>query len=249
MTTLDEFTQDIPDFDAKSAPEKVEIFGWYLHEVKQQDRFSGAHINACFDAVHLQRPANTHAVLGKLCDRKPARLLKDARGYRLAAATRTELGQTFQVRQSSVKTTTLLDGLATRVTDPAQVTFLAETLTCFKNEAYRAAIVMAWNLAFSDVLDRILTLHLAAFNAQRAKAFAKMTEVTKRSDFEDYQESRVIEIARGAGILSASSQKILKEKLDKRNTAAHPSVVVVNSVTAEEVIHDLVENIILRSPL
>ena len=109
---------------------------------------------------------------------------------------------------------------------------------------------MAWNLAYNHVLDYILEpARLAKFNAQRAKAFAKDKEVTKRSDFEDYKESRVLEIARGADILSAGTYKVLNEKLGKRNTAAHPSLIVVGNVTAEEVIHDLVENVILRASL
>lgn len=249
MTSLQDFTQDIPEFQNKSSPEKIEVFAWFLHEIKGQERLSGAELSACFDAIHESRPSNIHRDLSSLCERKPARMLKDAKGYRLAAAARSELGQKFQVRQTTVKTTALLDGLAARVTDPAQRTFLAETLICFKDQAYRAAIVMAWNLAFSDVIDRILAKDLDRFNLQRTKAFPKTKEVAKRSDFEDLKESTVLEIARGAGILSASSFKILDEKLGKRNTAAHPSVVVVSSVTAEEVIQDLVENIILRDSL
>lgn len=249
MTTLQEFTQEVPEFQKKSSPEKIEVFAWFLHEVKGQERISGAELSACFDTVHEPRPSNIHRDLMSLCERKPARMLKDASGYRLAAAARNELGEKFKVRQTTVRTTALLDGLALRVTDPAQRTFLAETLICFKKQAYRAAIVMAWNLAFSDVIDRILRKDLDRFNKQRAKAFPKTKEVTKRSDFEDLKESTVLEIARGAGIVSASSFKILDEKLGKRNTAAHPSIIVVSPVTAEEVIHDLVENIILRDPL
>lgn len=246
MTSLQDFTQDVPEFQKKSSSEKIEVFAWFLHEIKEQERLSGAELSACFDAVHEPRPSNIHRDISSLCERKPARMLKDAKGYRLSAAARSELGKKFQVRQTTVKTTALLDGLAMRVTDSAQRTFLAEALICFKNQAYRAAIVMAWNLAFSDVIDRILAKDLDRFNLQRTKAFPKTKAVTKRSDFEDLRESAVLEIARGASILSASSFKILDEKLGKRNTAAHPSIVVVSPVTAEEVIHDLVENIILR---
>jgi hypothetical protein len=249
VINLASFVEDIPNFHQKSDAEKIEVFGWYLHEIKQQERFGVADLHGCFDAVHITRPANTSNVLARLSSRKPARVLKDSQGYRLAAPARTDLGQKFSVRTTTVRTTALLDGLVTRVTDDAQKTFLVETLTCFKNKAYRAAIVMAWNLAFSDVMDRILKSHLVEFNTQRAKAFPKTGEVKNRSDFEEFKESTIIEIARGAGILSPSSARILKEKLDKRNTAAHPSVVVVRDVTAEEVIHDLVENIILRPTL
>jgi hypothetical protein len=39
---------------------------------------------------------------------------------------------------------------------------------------------------------------------------------------------------------------VLKEKLEKRNTAAHPSDMTISSIAAEDVIFDLVENVILK---
>jgi hypothetical protein len=43
-----------------------------------------------------------------------------------------------------------------------------------------------------------------------------------------------------------TSQKSFREKLDKRNTAAHPSTVEIASHTAEEYIIDLVTNGVLK---
>jgi hypothetical protein len=39
---------------------------------------------------------------------------------------------------------------------------------------------------------------------------------------------------------------ILKEKLDRRNIAAHPANLKMLQSTAEEVIRDLVENVVLK---
>lgn len=246
MKDLPHFVEAIKGFSTKPANFMIEVFAWYLHEVKQKERFQSADLGPCFDAAHAPRPANLGTSLTRLCQKKPARLIKDAKGYRLAATARVEMSALLPVRAASVKTTQLLNGLIDRVSDPAQRTFLAETLACFRHHAYRAAIVMAWNLAFSHVLDRIVANHLAEFNAQLLKVVPKSTAITKRSDFEDYKESKIIEVGRGAGIFSASTSKILTEKLNKRNTAAHPSTVTVLAVTAEEVIGDLVENVIIR---
>jgi hypothetical protein len=247
VSDLAHFVEPIKGFADKPAPFKVEVFAWYLHEVKQKERFQGADIGPCFDETHTPRPPNIPTVLTRLCEKRPARLIKDPRGYRLSAPARAEMTQLLPVRATSVKTTQLLNGLLDRVTDPAQKAVLAETLACFKHHAYRAAIVMAWNLAFSEVLDRIFVKHLVEFNAQLPKVLPKASLIAKRADFEDLKESKIIEIAKGAGILSGSTAKILTEKLNKRNTAAHPSVVTVLAVTAEEVIADLVENVILRA--
>jgi len=247
LSDLAHFIEPIGGFAEKTAPFQVEVFAWYLHEIKQKQTFLAADIGPCFDEVHTPRPVNIPTVLTRLCEKRPPRLIRDARGYRLSAPVREEMSRRLPVRATSVKTTQILNGLLDRVSDPAQKTFLAETLVCFKHGAYRAAVVMAWNLAFSEVLDRIVATHLTEFNAQLTKALPKASPMTKRSDFEDLKESKIIEIAKGAGILSGSTAKILGEKLTKRNTAAHPSTVTVLPVTAEEVIADLVENVILRT--
>lgn len=38
----------------------------------------------------------------------------------------------------------------------------------------------------------------------------------------------------------------MSAKLDRRNTAAHPSDVVITALTAEEYISDLVNNVVLK---
>lgn len=247
MSDLTHFVEPIAGFADKVAPFKVEVFAWFLHEIKHKQTFLAVEIATCFDEVHSPRPPSLSTVLTRLCEKRPARLIKDAKGYRLSAQAREEMGKCLPVRAASVKTTQILNGLLDRISDPAQKIFLAETLACFKHGAYRASIVMVWNLAFSEVLDRIVSEHLAEFNAQLTKVLPKASPPSKRADFEDLKESKIIEIAKGAGILSGSTAKILAEKLVKRNTAAHPSTVTVLPVTAEEVIADLVENVILRT--
>jgi hypothetical protein len=249
VSDLAEFTRPIAGFSAKPESYKIKVFGWFLHSHGRKEHFSAAALNECFDKVHMSRPTNIHSLLSRMCGSRPATLLRDSRGYRLSATGRAEIENLLPVRSTSVVTTALLTDLADRIVDTNQRKFLDECLICFKNQAYRSAIVMAWNLAFSDVLDRILAGDLAKFNAQLVKVVHKSAPIGRRSDFEDYKESKVIEVARGAGILSASSAKVLSEKLNKRNAAAHPSSIVVASVTAEEVIHDLVENIILNPTL
>jgi hypothetical protein len=56
----------------------------------------------------------------------------------------------------------------------------------------------------------------------------------------------VLQVAKSANIISGSVHKILKEKLDRRNIAAHPSNVTVSKLTAEDVILDLVQNVVLK---
>lgn len=246
MTSVSDFTRSIPRFDEKTFISKVEVFGWYLHEVGGKAKFTANDITRCFEQAHSQQPRRIHNLLGQLCEKKPARLLKDAQGYRLAASVRAQLSQSL-VRPAGAQTSSLLSGLMPQIADVSKKTFLNETIACFNNKAYRAAIIMAWNLAYSHICDRIFGTHVGAFNAQRAKAFPKMPELTKRTDFEDYKESTVIEICRGARIFDATVCKILTSRLDRRNSAAHPSSAMFTSVQAEDQITDLVNNVLLNA--
>lgn len=248
MSDLERFVEPIAGFSSKPAPYMIEVFAWYLHEVKRKERFQSGDIGPLFDEIHVSRPANIPQAITRLCEKRPPRVIRDGQGYRLHQDTRRELAVKLPQRATSVATTQLLNALLARVIDPAQKTILQETLLCFKHGAYRAAVVMAWNLAFSDVLDRILTRHLAAFNTGVGTHNLKKP-IVDRVDFEKLKESEVIKIAAAAGILGKESVKKLEEKLGKRNTAAHPSTVVVSVATAEEVIFDLVENILLRPVL
>lgn len=245
MKDLSHFVAQVTGFVAKSAPIKIEAFAWYLHEVKLMEHFNPNDIRECFEAMHLPVP-NVAASLAGIMNKRPIRLIRNAKGYKLANASRAELQKLLPVRASTVATTALLRGLVDKIGRPEHKVFLIEALVCFQHGAVRAAIVMIWNLAYSHVVDRILSNHLVAFNAQRTKVNAKLPEVTKITDFEDYGERQVIEICRGARIFDATVCKTLTERLNRRNSAAHPSSAKFTPVQAEDMITDLVNNVLLN---
>lgn len=111
--------------------------------------------------------------------------------------------------------------------------------------AFRAAIVMTWNMAYDHFCRWIYSKHLVNFNLQLPKSFPKagITSITKLDDFSELKESQVIQIAASSGIITANLQKVMKEKLDRRNIAAHPSSIAIERLTAEEFIRDAVVNI------
>jgi hypothetical protein len=145
-------------------------------------------------------------------------------------------------------TTKLLNDLLVRVTEKGKRAYLEEALICFGHKAYRGALIMAWNLAYSDMVDRIYASGLEKFNSQVGTHNFKR-KIVDRSDFSDLKESDVIKISRAAKLISGETLKLLEEKLGKRNSAAHPSGKVITVVSAEEVIVDLLENIVLNPNL
>jgi hypothetical protein len=136
------------------------------------------------------------------------------------------------------------------VPDLAEQNFLAEAIKCYRVEAYRACVVMTWNLAYSHLLHWILkdAKRLASFNTAIARRYPKKgsLQIGKYDDFsEELKESEVIEICSNASLIGSNATKILREKLGKRNTAAHPSSVVVVQSQADDVVTDLVNNVVL----
>ena len=135
----------------------------------------------------------------------------------------------------------------------AERDFLDEALICFEHQAFRAAIVMTWNLAYSHLLEFILKHHVATFNAKYQAMFpgkwakAKAAPVSKYEDFSvDLKESEVLDVAKSANAITNDVYKVLEPKLGRRNSAAHPSSVKIGQLQAEEFIDDLVNNVVLK---
>src|SRR5260370_3180976 len=102
-------------------------------------------------------------------------------------------------------------------------------MTCYNSRAFRAAIVMVWNLAYDHLLHWILadSGRLAAFQAHIAgrvgpKKAAAIT-ITKREDFEDLKESETLHICATAGLFSSdNTNKLLANQITNLNTHQHP---------------------------
>lgn len=250
MTELAEFVKNVDGFGDLGHSDKIKLFGWFLHVHRGQDRFDAQAIRKCYDDVHVPRPSNVGPLLTGLATKNKPDLLKDSRGYRLSADARGPLDAKYARSSSAIVVEKTLAELPLKITDAAESIFLSEALTCYRYRAFRAAIVMTWNLAYDHLLRWLLadTTRQAAFNTRIAVRYPKKSaiHIAKRDDFEELKESEVIEIASSAGVISGNVAKILNEKLTRRNIAAHPSTVTIQQYQADDVISDLVNNVVLR---
>ena len=200
----------------------------------------------------MGEPSSISPFLASMEKKNPPELIKKPNGYKLEMRVREALDKKHGGRTITIQVTDLLAGLPNSVPDLAERTFLDETLVCFKHGAFRAAIVMAWNLAYHHLCDLVLKRELTKFNAQWPLVYQGHHKkgnkaIAKMEDFSDeLKESEVIEICNSAGIISKDIHKILKAKLDRRNSAAHPSTVKIEQLQAEEFIDDIVKNVVLR---
>lgn len=252
MVELPEIVGKIPGFSGWSHPNKIAFFGWYLHTHRNRDRFDQAAIRWCYEQLHTPPPSDVSVCFAQMLKKKPPQLLKDARGYRLEGRVRQALGAKYGESERVVTVTKLLSDLPGTVPDDAERDFLREALICYRNGAFRAAVVMVWILAYDHLAEWLLgdAARLASFNASLpgrlgGKRWAGFV-LTSRDDFEELKEFDVIQICSSAGLITGSMTKVLEEKLRRRNSAAHPSALTITQVQADDMITDLVNNVIRR---
>jgi hypothetical protein len=165
---------------------------------------------------------------------------------------REPLDSQYGSKEITVQITELLLTLPEKIPDLAERTYLDEALICYRHGAFRAAVVMTWNLAYHHLCDYVLKSHLAEFNQRWPIVYPghhkKATKViAKMDDFsDDLKESEVIEICRSAGILTKDVYRILSEKLGRRSSAAHPSSVTIEQLQVDAFIDDLIKNVVLK---
>jgi hypothetical protein len=218
---------------------------------KSKHRFSQSDVRACYNDLHMDEP-NLSEQFKRLTERRPKILLQDAGGYYLEHEQRQALDKKYGQHETTIALSKLLGDLPGKISDQAEKHFLSEAITCYHHRAFRAAIVMTWNLAYDHLLNWILAdaARLSGFNAYVSSRVgakkAATINITKREDFEDLKEVETIDICGSAGLFkSDNTKKILGLQLTKRNLAAHPSLVVIGAPEAEDTISSLINNVVL----
>ena len=248
---LREFVAIVLGFKNLPQPDQIVHFGWYIHVHRERQRFDQAAIRACYEDLSMEVP-NLSLLFTRLLAKKPKVMLQDGVGCYLEHSTREVLDKKYGQHETTIAISKMLKELPGKISDEAEKLFLSEAITCYRNRAFRAAIVMAWNLAYDHLLHWILKEpgRVAAFNAHIAARVgpkkAATIIISNRADFEELKESETIDIAESAGLFaSTNTKKILGIQLTKRNLAAHPSLLLIDGPAADDTISSLVNNVVL----
>ncbi|OAP41344.1 hypothetical protein AU381_05590 [Sinorhizobium glycinis] len=224
------------------------MLAWFIEARQQRASFDGAYMRQCFKEVGIE-PPDMSVYLPRLTKKKPPQLIKEKSGYRLAGSARRELDTRLGGDPTVAAVAKALADLPGQVPDVAEREFLKEALSCYRVRAYRATIIMAWNLAYDHLVRWILKdpARIQSLNTGIASKYPKkVLVVTKHEDVDALKESELLEAARIANLLDKNTTQILKDKLNRRNMAAHPSRIVINQHQADDMITDLVANVILK---
>ncbi|MGQ2958445.1 MAG: hypothetical protein ACT6QT_07900 [Sphingopyxis sp.] len=246
--TFGEFVERVDGFAQLSPTDKICHAAWYLHTIRGDSQITTSSVNACFDEIH-SLPPHTAVYLKRMSERKPPLMIKSKSGYRLENSPRRKIEERYGQKRSNLIIPNLLSNLSSKIPSTNERVFLEETLRCYSVSAFRATIVMAWNLAFDHLQNWILSdpSRASAFNTSLSVKYPKKNLTIKNlDDISELKEFETIETCYHAKIISKNVSEILKEKLKRRNAAAHPSGVVITQAQADDVITDLVNNVVLK---
>lgn len=248
MSAVSDFASAQAGFYRKSAVDQLLAFAWFAEVLQARANFDAVYMRQCFRDAGIE-PPDMSVYLSRLAAKKPPQLIKEKGAYRLAGAVRRSLDSRFGGDPTTAAVAKALTDLPAKLPDLAEREFLAEALNCYRVRAFRATIVMVWNLAYDHLVRWVLAdpNRLQSLNAGISSKYPKKgLVIAKVEDTYALKESEFIEAARVGKILDKNSFQILEEKLRRRNMAAHPSRVLISQHSADDMITDLVTNIVLR---
>ncbi len=244
---LEKFVDSFDGFSKWNGKDQVDYFAYFLTVEKNQESFTAKQIQDCFQKLSLKEYARVSAYLSENVSSKQGRYVKKDSGYRLERSIQDQIRQKIKNEPNKIQVSDQLTDLIPKIKDSQEKEFLIEALNCYRVEAFRATITLVWILTVDHLQKYIFGQKLADFNAALQKnPDKKVKQIINCDDFSDLSESKFIEIARAAGIVSNDVRKILEEKLGIRNSAAHPSSIVFTGHKTTEFALDLINNVLLK---
>lgn len=255
--TLLEFLRDLTNFQDYSRKSKILLLAYYLREHKGSVEVSANDIKKCCTGI-IKPPSQLPQQLKLLAKGKNSPLTKGSKTgfYSLALPGLDEVESYLSSRTpSNADVDTMFrevipyfQKVISRVTEDNQREFMAEAISCLAVNARRAAIIMVWSGTLDHLQDYVHKHKLVEFNTALDKRSDKVSKLTVKTkdDFSDIKESIFIEVCRSARAISGDVRKILDQKLDTRNTYAHPSSVEIGRTKVVDFIEDLVDNVLLK---
>lgn len=244
---LESFVEQFSDFPKWATSKQIEYLGYFLTAVLGGNSFTAKQLDDCFRQLSLKPYSRMSSYLSEYTGKKGTRFIKNKTGYRLERSIFDGVKRVVNSEPKKIQVSQQLSDLVLKIKDSQERIFLEEAINCYKVEAFRATIILVWMLTMEHLQRYVFKNHLLKFNAAiAAHPDKKIRQVANYDDLSEFKESRVIELMRSANIISKDVQKILNEKLGIRNSAGHPSGIVLGGHKTTEFALDLLQNILLK---
>jgi hypothetical protein len=248
---LKPFIAGVDGFASMSHADKVRLFAWLQSSLRKKEPFFTKDINWFYEKL-AYKPGNTSQYLINM--EKAGELLGNpTSGYRCEGKFMAKYDALYKEHDVTLNVRQMVKDLEKVIPDIGEQDIFKEALICLRYDAGRAAVIMVWNIAMYHLYQFILKHSLKDFNDRLPIRFPKkwkaadMPLINNYEDFGDEMSEReVIDAASSAGIINDGIYKVYKNRLDQRNSAAHPSTLRVTQVQAEGFIDDLIRNAVLQ---
>lgn len=249
MASVVEFYEATPELANTTHIERIRALAWHFHSNLNRKSFALSDIREAYTTLGLAEAANFSKLVRDLLSRKE--LLRQNGGYVLERRVLEACHRKYGRRPAAIRMEQVLADLPLKIPSLTEREFLEETLKCYRAGAFRASIVMAWNLGYDHLCNYALAKHRDLFNKYVSVRFPhkklKVAEFRTIDDLnEELRESEVIAVCRSAMIITSDVERVLSEKLGKRNSAAHPSTLNFSQTQVDAYIEDLVTNVVLK---
>jgi hypothetical protein len=248
IPALEAYIEGIVGFDELEASQKIPFFAHFVLEYTEQDYFTPADVNACFSVLHIKPYSNIPAFVSKKAKGKKQIFVTKSHGYKIERKLLKEIQSKIPTSTSIQATKSCLREHVNEGLPEFSKAFLEEAISCFEYKLYRSSVVMVWLFAIDHMFEYIIRYKLTEFNSAYAKDSAnkKSLQIKDKDDFSEIGEKKIIELCRAANIISNDVRKILEQKLDIRNTYAHPANIKITETKCSDFITDLLDNVVSK---
>jgi hypothetical protein len=243
--TITEFVASIQNIGTFTHTERIKLFAWYLLRYQKKTVFTAADISKCFEETTLAPPSSISPFLNSLETRRRKFLIRSGNGFALEHTIVVEFDKRYGQRPSAIVVRSGLTAHLSKVTDPALIDYLTETIGCFEHGHFRASIVMGWCAGYAILKVWLFSGHAGALNAVMATWRPPKT-LPRIEDLEEHTERCVLDTARTAGVLTKGQHKHLVELLDQRNSFAHPSGRKISPALAEAYLIQIIDEVVTK---
>lgn len=246
LEELNKFLGRLSNFSGWDKSDQTDYLAYFLTTEGNLDSITATDIANIIYKLDLKPYTRLSAYLSDNATRTEGKYVKKDKGYRLSRSTFDEIERKVKNEPEKTYVSEELQKLVDTVQNPTEKTFLIETLNSYKVRSYRATVVMMWILTIYHLEKYIYEKRINEFNNALSKNPDNQNKkIGDFKDFDSLKESKLIEVARSAGIISNDLRKILEEKLGTRNTAAHPSEIEISGHKATEFLLDLLKHVLL----
>lgn len=243
---LSSFVSLFDSFSSWNTRKQIDYFCYFLTSISEKKGVTPKDIQECFIQLSMKEYSRLPQYLSENARDSKGKYIRTKDGYRLECRTFDEINMTIKNEPVKIQVSNQLEELVPKIKDSSEKSFLVEAINCYRVESNRATIILIWILAMDHLQNYIFGNKLNDFNAALFKnPDKKIPKIVSYDNFGDLSESKFIEVARSAGIISNDTRKILDEKLGIRNSAAHPSSITFSTHKTTEFILDVVTNILL----